>query len=199
MTNSDSQSQEGNEPPTPASRGSGALGPPSGVTAAQLAVEVAELKADLARAREEAEERLAAWQRARADYENLKRRSGQEVEERTAHATSALLLALLPIVDDFERAFAADSSDASAWQEGIGLIERELLQLLERLGLQPIAAEGQPFDPNVHEAVSQGPGPPGEVIAQVRKGYLLGARVLRPALVVVGQGEAAAASETESA
>ena len=122
------------------------------------------------------------------------------MEERTAHATGALLMALLPIVDDFERALAADSSDASAWREGIGLIERELFQLLERLGLQPIAAEGQPFDPNFHEAVSQGPGPAGEVIAQVRKGYLLGARVLRPALVVVGQGEAeAAASETESA
>ena len=66
VANSDSQSQDdGNEPPTSASRESGALGPPSGVTAAQLAVEVAELKTDLARARAEAEERLAAWQRAR--------------------------------------------------------------------------------------------------------------------------------------
>jgi molecular chaperone GrpE len=174
--------------------GIGAVGQPHG--AAALAVEVAELRAELSRVEEQAAERLAAWKRARADYENLKRRSATEVNDRAAHATSALLMELLPIVDDFERAFHADrSDDQEAWAEGIALIERELMQLLERLGVQPIAAEGQPFDPNFHDAVSQGPGPAGEVIAQVRKGYLLGPRVLRPSMVVVGQGDDAAASD----
>ena len=197
MTHSDEESLDDNDRTALGSTSGGAEeGPPNGVTAA----EVAELKAALASARAEAEERLMAWQRARADYENLKRRSAQEVQERTAQATGALLLELLPIVDDFERAFAADPSDAEAWQEGISLIDRALCQLLERIGLQPIAAEGQPFDPNFHEAVSQGPGPAGEVITQVRKGYLLGTRVLRPTLVVVGQEETAAeTNETESA
>ena len=199
MTHNDEESWDDNEQATPGSASGTAGGPPSEVSQAQLAAEVAELKEGLASVTAEAEEHLAAWQRARADYENLKRRSAQEVQDRTAQATSALLLDLLPIVDDFERALAADPSEATAWQEGIGLIDRELCQLLERIGLQPIAAEGQPFDPNFHEAVSQAPGPTGEVITQMRKGYLLGTRVLRPALVVVGQEETTAeTNETES-
>ena len=157
---------------------------------------VAELTAELARARADAEERLNAWKRARADYENLKRRSLGEVEERAAHARSALLLEFLPVVDNLERAFRADRhEDPEAWAEGILLIEKEIVQLLERLGVQPIAAEGHVFDPNVHEAVGQTPGPDNEVVAEVRKGYVLGARVLRPAMVVVGQGGASSSQQ----
>jgi molecular chaperone GrpE len=171
---------------TPASVGWGAQpddAPPSG--------DVAELTAQLAQARADAEERLNAWKRARADYDNLKRRSVTEVEDRAAHARSALLLEFLPIVDNFERAFRADRhEDPEAWAEGISLIDQEIVQFLERLGVQPISAEGHVFDPNVHEAVAQTPGPDNEVVAEVRKGYLLGLRVLRPAMVVVGQGGA---------
>ena len=174
----------------------GPVGEPEGVTAAALAAEVAELKAELARTREQAEERMNAWRRAQADYENLTRRSAAEVNERSAQATGTLLMEFLPIVDNFERAFRADRHEApDAWAEGIQLIEKEVVQFLERLGVQPIATEGQVFDPNYHEAVSQAPGPDNEVVEQVRKGYLLGARVLRPAMVVVGQGEPAGASD----
>lgn len=181
------------------SESAGPVGQPDGVTAATLAAENAELKAELARTREQAEERMNAWRRSQADYENLKRRSTGEVNDRAAQATATLLMEFLPIVDNFERAFRADrQEDPDAWAEGIQLIEKEIVQFLERLGVRPIAAEGQVFDPNYHEAVSQAPGPDNEVVEQVRKGYLLGARVLRPAMVVVGQGEpgsAPAASE----
>ena len=177
----------------------GPVGQPSGVTLAALAAEVAELKAELERTREGSEERLTAWKRARADYENLKRRSAGEVDERVAQATSALLLELLPIVDNFERAFQADRrEDPDAWAAGLQLIEKEIVQFLERLGVQPIAAEGQTFDPTYHEAVSQAPGAENEVVVQVRKGYLLGTRVLRPAMVVVGQGGEPGTASSES-
>lgn len=174
----------------------GAEGAPDGASAVG---EVAELTAALAVARAEAEERLDAWKRARADYENLKRRSVTEVEERAAHARGALLLEFLPIVDNFERAFRADRvEDADAWAEGISLIEKEIGQFLERLGVRPIAAQGHVFDPNVHEAVGQAPGPDNEVLAEVRKGYVLGVRVLRPAMVIVGQGGDASTTNSES-
>ena len=144
---------------------------------------------EVERLRAESEQHLAAWKRARADYENLKRRSATEVGERAAQATAGLLLALLPVIDNFDRAFEADrEDDPEAWAEGIVLIRKDVVQLLERLGVQPIAAAGQPFDPQYHEAVGRAPGPDNEVLEQVRKGYLLGTRVLRPALVVVGTG-----------
>ncbi|PZC49277.1 MAG: molecular chaperone GrpE [Chloroflexi bacterium] len=184
------QSQEGG-----AEADGEALGDLPGLSDGVLAAEVEELRGELERTRAASEERLADWKRARADYENLKRRSSAEVSERSAQATGALLLELLSVIDNFERAFETDrQDDPEAWAEGILLIRKDLGHFLDRLGVQPIAAEGHAFDPNYHEAVSQGPGPDNEVLAQVRKGYLLGARVLRPALVVVGQGGAASGS-----
>ena len=156
--------------------------------------ELATLQARIAELEAESEQRLTAWQRAQADYQNLKKRSQQEVEERVAHATGGILRELLPLMDDFDRAMSADqSAGSSAWVEGIGLIHRKLAQLLDQWGVQPIAAEGQRFDPAFHEAVGQGPGPAGQVLAQVQKGYLWGGRVLRPVQVIVGADEEAAA------
>lgn len=174
---------------------------PGGGAGPSPSAELAELTAELERTREQSEERLSAWKRARADYENLKRRSAGEVNDRAAQATGALLLELLPIVDNFERAFQADrQEDPDAWAAGLQLIEKEIVQFLERLGVQPIAAEGQVFDPTYHDAVGRAPGPENEVVVQVRKGYLLGTRVLRPAMVVVGQGgeQEPASGETSS-
>ena len=174
-------------------KGSSEVGEPVAVSAAALAAEIAELKAEVASLREQAEKRLVAWQRAQADYQNLKRRSRQEVGERATYAVSGLVLELLPVVDDLDRAFAADDSvdvpqDSEAWVEGIRLIQRKLYALLERAGVQPIAAVGQPFDPNFHEAVGRAPGPANQILTQAQKGYLLGQRVLRPSLVIVGEG-----------
>ncbi|MEE9278003.1 MAG: nucleotide exchange factor GrpE [Dehalococcoidia bacterium] len=168
-----------------------ALGEPNAVSAAALAAEIAELKAQLATVSDQAEERLAAWQRAQADYDNLKKRSQQEVQERVERSAGALVLALLPVVDDFERAIEAEADQApAAWVDGIRLIQRKLYQFLEQCNVQPIAAEGQPFDPNFHQALGQAPGPAGQVLTQVQKGYLIGPRVLRPSQVIVGAGEA---------
>ena len=120
---------------------SSALGEPRAVSAAALAVEIAELKAQVAALQEESERRLGAWQRAQADYQNLKKRSGQEVEDRAARTAAALLLELLPVVDDFERALEAEAEvDPAAWAAGVRLIQRKLYRYLEQVELQPIAA-----------------------------------------------------------
>lgn len=159
-----------------------------------------ELRQQLEVAQELATERLAAWQRAQADYQNLKKRSQNEVQERVFHTTSALLLELLPVVDDFERALEAGAQvDSASWLEGLHMIQHKLYQFLERTGVQPIATDGQPFDPNFHEAVGQSPGPAGQIITQVEKGYLIGQRVLRPAQVIVGSDDSAHPTDEQPA
>ena len=103
----------------------------------------------------------------------------------------AFILNLLPIVDDFERAFNTlpDKLADLTWIEGIRLIGRKLWVTLEAQGISEIKAVGEKFDPAVHEAVRQGDGPEGEVLEELQKGYKLRDRVIRPALVVVGGGE----------
>ena len=198
MTTADAEGPAGPQPADAQSDGADLDAPPEDAAAQQAAALEAALQ-DVERLRAESEQHLAAWKRARADYENLKRRSASEVSERAAQATAGLLLSLLPVVDNFDRAFEADrEDDAGAWAEGIVLIRKELVQVLERLGVQPIAAAGQPFDPQYHEAVGRAPGPDNEVLEQVRKGYLLGTRVLRPALVVVGHGDDSAPPADEN-
>ena len=152
--------------------------------------ELLAIQEKLASVQEESEQRLVAWQRARADYENLKKRSQQEVAERSMLATATVLLTLLPVVDDFERALESEKEpDPLAWVDGVQLIQKKLFHLLEQVGLQPIAAEGQAFDPKFHEAIGKGNGREGYVVTQVLKGYLLGQRVLRPSQVIVGNGD----------
>ena len=187
MTTADAEGLDGAQPSDPEAGGADQVAPPEAPEDAGAALAAASREVE--RLRAESQQHLAAWKRARADYDNLKRRSATEVGERAAQATQGLLLSLLPVMDNFDRAFEADrADDPEAWAEGIALIRKDVVQLLERLGVQPIAAAGQPFDPQYHEAVGRAPGPDNEVLQQVRKGYLLGTRVLRPALVVVGQG-----------
>jgi molecular chaperone GrpE len=101
------------------------------------------------------------------------------------------MLSLLPVLDDLERALNSIPPKATKrpWVEGIRLIERKLRASLEAQGLTPIKALGEPFDPNFHEAVRQDKGKEGIVIEELQKGYKLYDRVLRPAMVVVGNGE----------
>jgi molecular chaperone GrpE len=149
------------------------------------------LKKALAEANARAEANLAGWQRAQADFINYKRRSEQEKQETIQFANSVLMLSLLPILDDFERAFLAIPPKLAklSWLDGIKLIERKLWANLEAQGLAPIKAVGEPFDPNLHEAVRQDKGKEGIVIEEVQKGYKLHDRILRPTMVVVGNGE----------
>ena len=140
--------------------------------------------------REKAETYLANWQRAAADFANYKRRVEQEREEWARLANASLVLNVLPLLDDLERAL--DNVDATIadqpWVHGIGLIHRKFQQFLDAAGVSEIPAEGEAFDPNVHEAVMHGEGEEGKVINVVQKGYRFGNRILRPAMVVVGQG-----------
>ena len=149
------------------------------------------LKQALAEEKAKAETNLAGWQRAQADYLNYKRRSEQEREEISQFANSILILNLLPILDDWERALASIPEDQASlsWVEGVKLIERKLRGILEAQGLSPIEAVGQPFDPNLHEAAMEGKGKEGIVLGELQKGYKFRDRVIRPARVVVGNGE----------
>jgi len=150
----------------------------------------ATLEAQLTQEKERAESYLASWQRAAADYQNYKRRVEQERSEVAQLANVALMINLLPLVDDLERALENVDSHLAGltWLDGIRLIHRKFQALLEMNGVVEIAADGQPFDPNVHEAVMYGDGEDGKVTNVVQKGYMLGGRVLRPAMVVVGNG-----------
>jgi molecular chaperone GrpE len=149
------------------------------------------LKKRLGELQAKAEANLAGWQRAQADFINYKRRSEQEKAEVVQFANSVIILSLLPILDDFERAFVAIPPRLAkmSWVDGIKLIERKLWANLEAQGLSPIKAVGEPFDPNLHEAVRQDKGKEGIVIEEVQKGYKLNDRVIRPTMVVVGNGE----------
>jgi molecular chaperone GrpE len=188
----DEQRAPGEMPEEPGDNDSGGDAVPNEKPALDDAAlsDVVALQERLAAVRAESEQRMAAWQRSQADYENLKRRSRQEMADRMTFAAAALLSGLLPVVDDFERAVSADrGQDPAAWAAGVQLIQSKLFQYLEQAGVQPIAAEGQPFDPKFHEAIGKASGPEGQVVTQVLKGYLLGQRVLRPSQVLVGEGE----------
>ncbi|TMB95918.1 MAG: nucleotide exchange factor GrpE [Chloroflexi bacterium] len=163
--------------------------PPDDPPAASEA-QPASVEEQLSRAKEEAQKYLANWQRAEADFQNYKRRTDQEREELRRFGNVSIIINLLPVLDDFERAFnALDSRLAGlSWFDGIYLIYRKLQQLLENAGVRPVEAEGQEFDPRVHEAVAHVEGDEGKVISQVQRGYKLHDRVLRPAMVVVGKG-----------
>jgi molecular chaperone GrpE len=157
--------------------------------------DVESLKQALAEAQQKAEDYLTNWQRAQADFINYKRRTEQERQDFNRFANANLILSLLPILDDLERALSSvppARSTKHSWLDGIRLVERKFKAAMEAQGLTPIEALGEPFDPNFHEALRQDKGKEGIVIEEFQKGYMLGDRVLRPAQVVVGNGEEAA-------
>ena len=161
--------------------------------------DIGTLKQSLAEEKAKAEGYLANWQRAQADFINYKRRSEQEKEEISQFANASLMFNLLPILDDLERAFTSIPPHLArlTWVDGIRLIERKLWASLEVQGLSLIKALGEPFDPKFHEAAMHGKGKEGIVIEELQKGYKLRDRVIRPAMVVVGNGEEEEKKEEE--
>ena len=145
----------------------------------------------LAKEKESAEKYLANWQRAQADFENYKKRNIQEREGVIKFANAVLVLSLLPIIDDMERALSSIPSNLKklSWVDGINLIYHKFKATLENQGLAEIKASGGTFDPMLHEAVMHGEGEEGKVIDVTQKGYTLNGKLLRPAMVVVGSGE----------
>ena len=145
--------------------------------------------------REKAQQFRSNWQRAAADHQNYKRRVEEERSETARLANAALIINLLPLSDDIERALQNVDTHLAGltWVDGIRLIHRKFVALLEMSGVEEIAADGAMFDPSQHEAVAQVAGDENRVVSVVQKGYRLGDRVIRPAMVVVGQGGGAGA------
>jgi molecular chaperone GrpE len=173
--------------------------PPAHPPSADVEAEPEPVEAQVDKARAEAQRYLANWQRAEADFSNYKRRMEQERDETRRTANAALIINILPVLDDLERALASLDIRLAGltWFDGIRLIYRKLLLVLENAGVSQIEAEGQAFDPRFHEAVMRGEGPEGKVVAEVQRGYKLHDRVLRPAMVVVGRGKEGKAAEGE--
>jgi molecular chaperone GrpE len=150
------------------------------------------LRARLAEALGEADQYKGLAQRVQADFVNYKRRVEGERQAQADAVRAETIRAFLPIVDDLERALEHVPSELSGdgWVEGFRLIERKLAGVMERLGLQRFGAEGEPFDPNLHEALAyeeHPTHPEGHIAAVMRPGYQLGDRVVRAAQVSVAR------------
>lgn len=158
--------------------------------ACEQSEDIETLQKALAEEQEKAEKYLANWQRSQADLENFVKRAEQEKSETLDCANRMLVLDLLPILDDFERAFASLplELDEQNWTEGIKLIYNKVKALLETQGLAEIKAKGECFDPYWHEAAGQLEGEEGMVVEEIRKGYKLRDKLLRPSMVMVGKG-----------
>ena len=152
--------------------------------------------------RQRSAELLDQAQRARAELKNYRRRTEEEMARMQTQAGERIISKLLPAIDDLNRAIDLmdDESRSSSWGEGIILVQRKIWSTLESEGVKPIEAIGQPFDPSLHEAISMQEGANGAttVIQEFQRGYMLGDRVLRPAMVVVGNENDAPAADPES-
>lgn len=146
---------------------------------------IAGLQADLDRFRD-----LAL--RSQADFDNFKKRAAREKEDAIKYANSSLLERLIAIIDNFELGLAAarGEGEQSPIYSGMSMVLKQLMDFLADHGVQPIEAEGQKFDPNLHEAIAHEPSnvPEGNIIRQTRRGYKLKDRLLRPSSVVVSSG-----------
>ncbi|MBK8899976.1 MAG: nucleotide exchange factor GrpE [Anaerolineaceae bacterium] len=164
-----------------------------GEAEAQTETAVAEaptLEQQLAAAQAEAEDYKDRWLRSQAEFANARKRMDKQRLDAYANATANVIDKLLPIVDDFERAMENLPTEIQehSWLEGIQLVQRKLLATLDTFNVTPIEAVGQPFDPNMHEAITQemtDAYESGVVCRVLQTGYKIGDRVIRPSLVVV--------------
>lgn len=145
--------------------------------------------ADAAEAR--ADEYLAGWKRAIADYQNREKELAREKREVATYAKETLALELLPALDNLRQAFThvPEAEREAGWVKGIEYTVKQFEEALAREGVKSFPALGDKFDPARHEAVGEGEGEEGTVVAEIAPGYLSGERVLRPARVVVGKSQ----------
>ncbi len=155
------------------------------------------LRAKLEDERARAQDYFGKYQRAVADFQNFKRRTEEERANSARLANLSFVLNILPVVDDLERALASLDVKLAGlqWVEGIRAIQRKFENALQASGVQEIAADGEDFDPTRHEAIGQDIGEEGKVVRVLQKGYMMGDRVIRPAMVMVGNGHEAAGNE----
>ncbi|MDW8106465.1 MAG: nucleotide exchange factor GrpE [Armatimonadota bacterium] len=162
---------------------------PEGATS-EMSIE--QLQARVAELEQAYEEQRNLYLRALADFQNYRRRQQEEMERQRALLLESLMEELLPILDNFERALQAAEAtrDLEPLLEGVRLTERQIKALLSRYDIHPIEAVGQPFDPNLHEAIQRvetDDYEDGIVIDEVERGYRMGERVLRPSRVIVAR------------
>ena len=163
---------------------------PEGPTAEVVTIEVDPLEAAKAESAKLRDQLL----RTAADFDNFRKRSRRELADMEKRAREDLLKDLLPVFDNLERAtsHAETATDVKALADGIGLVMRQFLDTLSKIGIERIKAQGAPFDPAFHEAVQQletDEHSPGTVIHEVQAGYLQGEKLLRPAIVVVAKAK----------
>jgi molecular chaperone GrpE len=147
---------------------------------------------ELKEARAKSQEYLDGWQRSRAEFANYKKRVEREQSQVYQNAAGSIIRRYIEIVDDLERALKnrPPEGDGAAWSHGIELIYKKFLSYLEAEGVKRMDAEGDYFDPNLHEAISQEESDQyesGQIIEVVQQGYYIGDRVLRPAMVRVAR------------
>lgn len=145
---------------------------------------------ELAQALAERDEYKDLALRAKADFENYRKRADKRVAETRGVAVAGVIRELLPVVDNLDRAVeaAGAQTDGDAFAEGIRLVHADLHSVLDRLGLTQLDPTGDAFDPSQHEAISQAPvegTPAGTIVEVVQKGFQLGDVIVRPARVVV--------------
>jgi molecular chaperone GrpE len=150
------------------------------------------LQQELQNAQNQCKEYFEGWQRERADFMNYKKRVERDQAQLHQVITANIIKKFLVVLDDMERAIKnrPAAAEQQEWWNGVELIYRKLQSILEAEGIQPIAAAGDPFDPNLHEAISHEESSEvqsGHIIEVVQQGYRLGERVVRPALVRVAQ------------
>lgn len=148
------------------------------------------LEEQLEIAQAEAARNLDGWQRTQAEFANARKRFEKQRAETYVDANSNLVAKLLPLIDDFERALenVPDGNAGDPWVAGVSLVYRKMLAVMDELNVQPIPAVGEHFDPNLHEALSQEESEEyesGLIVREMRRGYRLGDRIIRPSLVTV--------------
>ena len=175
------------------------------VSPTALLAEIESLKGELEGAQRQSEEYLGLLQRERAEFNNFRRRTAEERQRELGLAGEDLIRKVLAIADDFDRAIDSrpEAIADDAWVGGVTAIDRKLRALLESEGVTPIdASAGRAFDPREHDAIANVPGTDrrdGEIVEEVRRGYRLRDRVLRPALVAVAMGGEPAVASADGA
>ena len=153
-------------------------------------VDPALLRQELSEQTKRAEEYFERLARMQADYDNFRRRTRQEKEEFYKYASEKVISALLPVLDNFERALVAEGSSIDSLKSGVQMIFRQLQEALATEGLTPVPAVGEQFDPQKHEAAlrdESGEHPDNTVLEELRRGYYLKDKVIRPAMVKVAK------------
>jgi molecular chaperone GrpE len=157
-----------------------------------LDVELEALKNEVNEWKSKADEYLDGWQRSRADFANYKKRVEREQAQAHQNASASVIKRFLDVLDDLDRALKnrPEEGDGAAWAGGVELVYRKFSNILDSAGVTAMSADGQYFDPMLHEAISHEDSPEhesGEIIEMVKQGYMLGERVLRPAQVRVAK------------